>query len=119
MKHFKTAQPNDGSLFEAVYTDCSADTISKAIEDSFTMDGYSLKSGSLGDRTYVKGNRVARILLGAFYKYFEFHVGVKELEDNSVKVAVRKTTSGMSGGIIGVNQVKKELTRIETVITQI
>lgn len=113
MAHFKSIGESTGSVFEIIYENCSLETITSAIDQSFMANGYSVKTGNLGDRTYMKGNRVARILLGAFYKYFEFNVAVKQLNDTMIMATVRKTTSGMSGGIIGVNQVKKELRRLQ------
>ena len=113
MGHYKNTLSSTGSLFSIAYDGISAQDLALAIDTSFKSDGYSVKTGELGNRTYVKGNRVARLLLGAFYKYFEFHVGIIDLGDNQADVTVRKTTSGMSGGLIGVSQVKKELTRLE------
>lgn len=114
MAHYKNTASSTSGLFEIVYGDCTSQNIANAIDDSFIADGYSVKTGDLGNRTYVKGNRVARLLLGAFYKYFEFHVGITDLDNSQVQATVRKTSSGMSGGLIGVNQVKKELARIES-----
>lgn len=119
MGHFKTVASSNGSSFEIIYENSTPESIATAIENSFQANGYSIKSGDLGNRTYVKGNRVARLLLGAFYKYFEFRVGTNELSDDLVKATVTKTSSGMSGGVIGVNQVKKELARLETVFKEL
>ena len=115
MTHFKSIESSDGSSFAIIYSDCTQESISQLIENVFNADGYSTKSGNLGDRTYVKGNRVARLLLGAFYKYFEFYVGAGEHEGDVI-IRVRKASSGMSGGLIGVNQVKKELARLESAL---
>lgn len=119
MAHFKSVETSDSSSFEIIYQNCTPESIAAAIENSFQRDGYSIKSGELGNRTYVKGNRVARLLLGAFYKYFEFHIRTTNLSDGLVKMIVTKTTSGMSGGAIGVQQVKKELARLKTVFMEV
>lgn len=115
MAHFKSLETSDNKAFDVLYTDCTEESMAQLIEDSFNRDGYMIKTGELGNRTYSKGNRIVRILLGAFYKYFEFHVGVRKVDETTVRVSVTKTTSGMSGGVIGVNQVKKELARLQTV----
>ncbi len=113
MAHYQNTLSSTGSLFEIAYDGITAEELSKTIDTLFKADGYSAKTGDLGNRTYVKGNRVTRILFGAFSKYFEFHVGITDLGENHVHAIVRKTSTGMSGGVIGVNQVKNELKRIE------
>jgi len=114
MTHFKSVHFSDNNRFELIYENGTVEEIATAIEKKLSLDGYIIKEGPLGDRNYTKGNRVLRLLLGAFYKYFEFNVDVKEREDKTVIAAIRKNSSGMSGGLIGVNQVKKELKRLET-----
>ena len=116
MAHFKSLETSDNKAFDILYTDCTPESMAQLIEDSFNRDGYMIKTGDLGNRTYSKGNRIVRLLLGAFYKYFEFHVGIRAVDENTVRMSVTKTTSGMSGGVIGVNQVKKELARLQGVL---
>jgi hypothetical protein len=113
MAHYQNTLSSTGSLFEITYNNIAAIDLAKAIDDIFTSDGYKLKTGDLGNQTYKKGERVGRILLGAFVKYFEFHVGITDSGNDHVQVTVRKTTSGFSGGLIGVGQVEDELHRIE------
>jgi hypothetical protein len=77
----------------------------------FTSNGYKLKSANGESREYTKGNRVLRILFGAFCKYFKMLVAVKQDRD-LFSVKLYKESTGMSGGLIGMNQVKKEFARI-------
>ena len=119
MKHFKSVQFSDNNRFEYIYENASVEEIGLEIEKKLHNDRYIVKVGEIGDRTYSKGNRVLRLMLGAFYKYFEFNVDVKEKDDKTVVAAIRKTSSGVSGGLIGVNQVKKELQRLENVLQDI
>lgn len=119
MKHFQSIQARDKSAFDALYTGATQEEIGQQIESLFAREGYSIKSGEIGNRTYVKGNRVLRLLLGAFYKYFEFHVGIRNADENNVVASITKTTSGMSGGVIGMSQVKTELIRLESVMSEV
>ena len=116
MTHFKSVHFSDNNRFEFIYENATVEEIALAVEKALSADRYIIKEGPLGDRTYSKGNRVLRLLLGAFYKYFEFNIDVKKREDETVIVAVRKTSSGVSGGLVGVSQVKKELHRLEGVL---
>ncbi len=111
MAHFTQNETTSGSEFVHSYAGISDGDLAKAVDDSMKSDGYKLKSGEVGNGTYVKGSRVARILLGAFHKYFEFYVHAGAEGDNT-RLTVRKTTSGMSGGVIGMNQVKSETARL-------
>ena len=119
MKHFKSVHFSDKNRFEFIYENATAEEIGTAIEKTLSNDRYIIKEGPIGDRTYTKGNRILRLMLGAFYKYFEFNVDVKDQDDKTVIAAIRKSSSGVSGGLIGVNQVNKELKRLETVLQDI
>jgi hypothetical protein len=77
----------------------------------FTSEGYTLKSQKEGTYTYTKGNRVLRLFLGAFVKYHKQSVTIKN-EGSLFSVLLHKDSSGMSGGLIGMNQVKKEFARL-------
>lgn len=119
MKHFKSVHYSDKNRFEFIYENSTAEEIGIAIEKALSMDKYIIKEGQLGDRTYSKGNRVLRLMLGAFYKYFEFNVDVKERKDKTIIAAIRKSSSGVSGGLIGVSQMSKEMKRLEGVLQDI
>ncbi len=77
----------------------------------FTSEGYKLKSATPDLKTYEKGNRVARVLLGAFVKYHKQSVGIQQ-DGDKFSVMLHRDSTGMSGGLIGMNQVKKEFTRL-------
>ena len=77
----------------------------------FTSEGYKLKSAEGETHTYIKGNRVLRILFGAFVKYHKQSVIMKN-EGELFSVMLHKDSTGMSGGLIGMNQVKKEFARL-------
>jgi hypothetical protein len=85
-------------------TGCTVEELDNKLNLFFTSEGYKLKSTNGEVRTFEKGNRVMRILFGAFVKYHKQAVTVKH-EGNLF-------SSGMSGGLIGMNQVKKEFARL-------
>ena len=92
-------------------TGCTKDELDNKLNLFFTAEGYTLKSAEGETHTYTKGNRVLRLLLGAFVKYHKQSVIVKN-EDSLFSVMLHKDSSGMSGGLIGINQVKKEFARL-------
>ena len=77
----------------------------------FTSEGYTLKSNQGEVFTYTKGNRVMRILFGAFVKYHKQSVTIKN-DGELFSLMLHKDSTGMSGGLIGMNQVKKEFARL-------
>ena len=77
----------------------------------FTSEGYRFKKAEGETRTYEKGNRTARILLGAFVKYNKQSVTIKSQND-LFSLKIYRDSTGMSGGLIGMNQVKKEFHRL-------
>lgn len=119
MPHFVNNELNDGATVVNVYSGISAQDLAMKVSHLLSSKGYSIKEGNPGDAVYEKGNRVFRILFGAFYKYFKFGVRVEDGGNGTMKVRVHKLTSGMSGGLIGVGQVKSELKRLATELAAI
>jgi hypothetical protein len=70
--------------------------------------GYHLESGSKTQGVYTKGSAVARAFVGALSKRAKFNVTVGK-DDANVAVVIAKGMSGMSGGILGMSQMGKEL----------
>ncbi len=92
-------------------TGCTKEELDNKLNLFFTSEGYKLKSAEGETNTYTKGNRVMRILFGAFVKYHKQSIVVKN-EGELYSVMLHKDSSGMSGGLIGMNQVKKEFARL-------
>jgi len=84
---------------------------SKAISQ-FEKDGYKKKAHSDVAITFEKGSYTARVLLGAFYKYFKWDIRIGT-ENDDCTLTINRQSSGMSGGLIGVSQVKNELLRLK------
>jgi hypothetical protein len=78
----------------------------------FTAEGYKLKLHAGDAYTFEKGNRVLRILFGAFVTYHKQKLTVKE-SNGQFSVQLLKSSSGMSGGLIGMQKSKKEFSRIQ------
>ncbi|MFN5982043.1 MAG: hypothetical protein ACK476_04625 [Fluviicola sp.] len=113
MIHFNKSEKSIEDLFIYSYNNISLNDLSGNVEFVLTSNGYKKEEIDAENSYYVKGNRVLRLLLGAFYKYFKFKVTIKEIaSDEIIKVQVKKETSGMSGGLVGMNQVKNELARL-------
>lgn len=119
MKHFKHNEAAKPDFFINVYGGISKNEFDKHVNDLLLKDGYILNEGTTGEGVYTKGNRAMRILFGAFVKYYKFNIKTESSSEDEVKLTVVKSSSGMSGGVIGVNQVKKELIRLADVFTAI
>jgi hypothetical protein len=117
MSHFVQNEQLDGSTILHVYRGIDPEKLAIEVGKVMAQRGYELKEGNAVDGVYERGNRVMRLLLGAFHKYFKFGVRMEPAGDGStVKVRIHKLTSGMSGGLIGVNQVKKEIAGLDEVL---
>jgi hypothetical protein len=92
-------------------TGCSKAELENKLNLFFISEGYTLKSGGEDIFTYTKGNRVMRLLFGAFVKYHKQSVTIKN-EGAAFSLMLHKDSTGMSGGLIGMNQVKKEFARL-------
>ncbi|GAA5105660.1 hypothetical protein GCM10023211_04650 [Orbus sasakiae] len=71
----------------------------------------------IGDHVYEKGNGTLRMLLGAFYKHYKIQIMPQCLDDGTMCVAIKKRSSGFAGGVIGMNQIQKELAAIKAIFT--
>lgn len=92
-------------------TQCTREELTNKLNLFFTSEGYK-QGATEGDTTYyTKGNRVLRLLFGAFVKYHKQSLNVKQ-EGDLFSVMLHKDSSGISGGLIGMNQVKKEFARL-------
>lgn len=92
-------------------TDCTLPELENKLTLFLTAEGYVFKGEKDGGKLYTKGNRVLRILFGAFFKYYSIQVAILS-KDQLFSVQVLRNSSGFSGGVIGMNQVKKEFTRL-------
>lgn len=111
MAHFKENVQTTNDYFIHKYEGTDTATLLKNIEETLSANGYKLVEGGGTNAVYEKGNRTMRILFGAFVKYYKFMVQLQEA-DSSLDLRITKHSSGMSGGLIGVSQVKKELARL-------
>lgn len=115
MSYFKGIDLDSSERCVFIYSGAPLPELEKAIDGAMTSIGYK----HLGKGLYEKGSRTMRLLLGAMHKYFKFQVAVDASDPQNIKVSVSKQTSGMSGGLIGVNQVKNELVYLKRVFQAI
>jgi hypothetical protein len=92
-------------------TGCTKEELENRLNLFFSSEGYTLKSSTGDVYTYTKGNRVMRLLFGAFVKYHKQSATIKN-EGSLFSLMLHKDSTGMSGGLIGMNQVKKEFARL-------
>lgn len=115
MGYFSGVTLNSSETFVFNYSGISQADLEKAIDNLMTSAKYKHLGGGL----YERGSHMMRLLLGAFHKYFKFQVSVDASDPNNIKVGVRKANSGMSGGLIGMNQVKTELANLNRLFQRI
>lgn len=97
-------------MFLHVYGDLSKENFDQRVNQLLESQGYKfIGQEQDGCLSYERGNRTMRLLLGAFIKYSKVSVRAAETAPNEIKCEVRSQSSGMSGGLIGVNQVKNEM----------
>ena len=92
-------------------TGCTKEELENKLNLFFTAEGYKYRGEENNGKVYTKGNKALRAVLGAFWKYFRIYVAVKN-QDNLYSVLVQKDASGLMGGVVGMNQVKKEFARL-------
>ncbi|MFW0717250.1 hypothetical protein [Pedobacter sp. N23S346] len=119
MLHFvKNLQTVDG-LISNLYKDVSIPEMTQKITEVFEMQDYKVIDQQFGNLILEKGSRIKRLLFGAFVKYYKFSVTMVQNTENELTVNVFQQSSGMSGGLIGMNQIKTELARLNFVFANI
>ena len=106
---FNRNEMSTADMFLHVYSGIPKEELDRKINDLLTTWGYKITEGQSGQIIYEKGNRTMRILFGAFVKYFKISVQTIVSIPDEIKCEVRSQTSGFSGGLIGMNQVKAEI----------
>ena len=78
----------------------------------FTSENLPLKIDKGDEKVYQKGNKVMRVIFGAFIKYFRIVVTIRQQGDLFSVRILRDMSLVMSGGLIGINKSRKEFARI-------
>ena len=119
MAHFvKNLQTVDG-LISNLYKDIAIEEMTKKITDLFELQAYKVIDQQYGNLILEKGSRTKRLLWGALATYYKFSVTMTPGAENELTVNVFQQSSGMSGGLIGMNQVKTELIRLNFLFASI
>ena len=92
-------------------TNATAEELDNKLNLFFTSEGYTLLKEKSGEKVFKKGNKVLRYILGALVTYHQVLVATKSSGD-MFSVMVQRDSSGFSGGVVGMNQVKKEFARL-------
>lgn len=109
MGHFVENKVGAQKQILCVFANISKEELHQKIKQKMADAGYKALSENIENTVYEKGNRLMRILFGAFVKYFKWSIHISENENNQLEVFVKKETTGFSGGIIGMSQVDNEL----------
>lgn len=96
-------------MFRHVYKGISKEELERKVNELLASWGYKLKGGESGQVIFEKGSRTKRILLGAMAKYFKISVCTTVTGPDELKCEVRSQSTGFSGGLIGINQMKTEI----------
>jgi hypothetical protein len=106
---FNRNEMSTPDMFLHVYSGISKEELDRKVNELLTLWGYKMAGGQNGQLIYEKGNRVMRLLFGPFVKYFKISVQTIVTGPDELKCEIRTQSSGMSGGLIGMNQVKAEI----------
>jgi hypothetical protein len=98
-----------------VFKNTNKEDLGGKIKEYLSKQGYKVEQGVPTSAVYGKGSKVMRILFGAFVKRFEWKVDIAEIND-STGLTFTKNSKGYMGGVIGVQQVKKEYSRLTGVL---
>lgn len=101
-----------------VFENCSPEQLANALGALMQQQGYRLEEGNPVNGTYGIGNKVMRILFGAFVKRYAFQVYITPNGPNT-NFEFSKGMSGMSGGVIGIAKLNTEFKRLAALFHQL
>ncbi len=93
------------------FTECTREELETKLELFFSSEGYNLKRSEGDKLIYEKGKFWKRLVFGAFSPYHKMQVVLNQQGD-TIGLLFQRVSSGFSGGIIGISQVRKEFTRL-------
>lgn len=105
------SEPLKGKSHQFTFENRNVESVQKSITNILGEMGYVVKSSDWQQTVYTKGNRILRLLLGAFVKYNKLNVSFSNNENKATAV-VSGNSSGFSGGVIGMAQVNKEFKKV-------
>ncbi len=97
----------EGKSHRFVLTATTGEKVLQTADNILTELGYTVKESYNNGKSYSKGSRLLRMLLGAFYKYNQVSANIAG-NDYAITLTVNNESSGISGGLIGMKQIKKE-----------
>jgi len=104
---------NENGLAVFTLEHSEGNLLPKIADFMMNSQGYSMHSKTTDKALVVyKGSYALRLFLGAFSKYYRFIIFPRTSADGHLQFCLQKDSSGFSGGIIGINQVNKELDRL-------
>lgn len=89
----------------------TVDVLAEKFEAFLVNKGYKLEAGTKIDGRYGKGNKILRLLFGAFVKRFAWQITITN-DFGITELTFYKEAKGYAGGIIGVSQVNNEFNSI-------
>ena len=101
---------NDSVVYNI--TSCTREALESRLALFFASENLVLKSDTPNEKTYGRGNKILRIVLGIFVKYFKITVSIRQQNDMFSVRLLRNINFIMSGGLIGIKSSRKEFTRI-------
>lgn len=119
MAYFSKNESMDEKVIIHQYLNVVPENLGTIVHEALKKEGYKLISGMPGNGTYEKGDRTMRLLFGAFVKYSKLDSKTYQGDDGISRLRIGRATSGMSGGLIGMGQVKKEIQRVADLLTHI
>jgi hypothetical protein len=109
MAHFVNTEINDGTNVVCSFQGIGPKELAGLVDGQLLSSGYAFLQGEPMDALYEKGNRVKRIFLGVFHRYFKMGVRIDDSDPALLRVRIHKFSPDVAGGLIGLRQVKREL----------
>lgn len=122
MGYFIDVAESNAKGFTYVYSGVSYADLENLIDTTMSSSNAvssNNKYKHLGQGVYESGKRIMRLIFNFYYPYYKFKITLDGTDSQNIKVNVLRLSTGWSGGVFGVFQVKKEINRLKKIYKEI
>jgi len=107
---------HEGGLYVVEYTDifvsAPIENVKEMVQQVFQQNEFKVEWSSEYDGKASRGSKGKNIAFGAWAQYHEIDFKIFTAPDKPVAVRVIRSTSGLTGGLLGRRKVKKQYKKI-------
>jgi hypothetical protein len=99
-----------------IFVNSPIEKVKESLEPVFQQNGFKVQWSSEYGGKASRGSKAKGIAFGAFAQYHDIDFKISTTLDKTVAVRLIRSTSGLTGGLLGRRKVKKQYQKIVDVL---